>query len=274
MREPCAAIRSIMASPVCLRSFSQRTIDRSPLASLASRTLRAPQTACFSTSATRFANPNMKKKALGSAPKKGTRTLNVKKGKKASADSGKRPGIGERKAQRKRIVLTNNNALEVSSLKDLDKASALDASIQGQVRGLPDPLVDSLRALEAFKTTQGWSLFRRPATLIRKETAEVASLIKEVEASEKGKKTTVRRILTGEKMSGKSTLVLQGLSIALLRQWVVINLPECMYQCRRANSKSLTNLQARTLPMPTPTTPRSPVRNPSSTPKTATLRTS
>ena len=161
---------------------------------------------------------------MTAAPKRGTRTLNVKKGKKAFQDTARRPGIGERRAARKRIVLTNDNALEVASLTDMTKADVLNEANEGKVLGIPEATVDGLRVLEAFKTTQGWSLFRRPATLMRKETIELAKLMKEVE----GQKKTVRRILSGDRLSGKSTLVLQGLSMGLLREWVVINLPEGM----------------------------------------------
>jgi small subunit ribosomal protein S29 len=157
------------------------------------------------------------------APKKGVKSLNTKKGKKAAAgDSAKRPAQGDRKALRKRIVLSNNNALEVSSLKDLSKANVLDEKNEGLVMGLPVDTVDALRAVEAFKATQGWSLFRRPAVLMRKEAIQLGNLFKEAESSKK----TLRRILSGERMSGKSTLLLQGLAMGHLREWFVINLPE------------------------------------------------
>lgn len=170
-----------------------------------------------------------KKKAMTAAPKKGLKSLNTKKGRKApSGDSGKRPAQGERKAAKKRIVLSNNNALEVSSLKDLSKANVLSEANKGRVMGLPaEPVVDSLRAVEAFKPSQGWSLFRRPAVLMRKEAIQLAKLFKEVEDSATGeKRKTIRRILSGERMSGKTTLVLQGLTMGFLRDWFVINLPE------------------------------------------------
>lgn len=161
---------------------------------------------------------------MTAAPKKGTKTLNTKKTRKAAQDSGKRPAPGERKAAKKRIVLTNDNALEVTSLKDLDKDNALSEANHGQVLGIPAATVDALRAVEAFKTTQGWGLFRRPATLIRKETVQLAKVMNEAE----GQKKTIRRILSGERKCGKSTLLLQGLSMAFLRDWFVINLPEGM----------------------------------------------
>jgi small subunit ribosomal protein S29 len=162
------------------------------------------------------------------APKKGVKSLNTKKGKKAAAgDAGKRPAQGERKALRKRIVLSNNNALEVSSLKDLNKKNVLDEQNEGLVMGLPGDTVDALRAIDAFKATQGWSLFRRPAVLMRKEAVQLARSFKEVEEASMGQqKKTVRRILSGERMSGKTTLLLQGLTMGILRDWFVINLPE------------------------------------------------
>ena len=196
---------------------------------MASRSCVRPQTACFSTSAARHAPPP-KKKGMAQAAKKGTRTLNVKKGRSATQDTGRRPAPGERRAARKRIVLTNDNALEVASLQDLSGADALSAANHNRVLGIPEATVDALRAVEAFKTTQGWSLFRRPATLVRRETLELASLMQEAE----GQKKTLRRILSGERLSGKSTLLLQGLTMAFLRHWIVINLPEGVC-CRRPN---------------------------------------
>ena len=215
-----------MPPSICLRSFSQLSLDRT-VHSFASRSLLAPHIAYFSTSAARYANPSPKKGRLVAAPKRGQKTLNVKKGRKdPSGDSGKRPAPGERKAQRKRIVLRNDNALEVSSLKDLDKDTILSGKGEGQVLGIPETVVDALRAVEAFKPTQGWRLFWRPATLMRKESIELAGLLKEIEESKAGSKKTIRRVLSGQRLGGKSTLLLQGLTMAFLREWVVINLPE------------------------------------------------
>lgn len=197
----------------------------------------------------------MKKKGMGAAPKKGVKSLNTKKNKSASqGDSGKRPAQGERKALRKRIVLSNNNALEVSSLKDLTKANVLSEANEGLVMGLPEPVIDALRDVDAFKPTQGWSFFRRPAVLMRKEAIQLAKLFKETEEAATGKdKRTIRRILTGKRMGGKSTLLLQGLSMAFLRQWFVISLPECKYTSILFRCES-DKLQVRTLSTPTPTT--------------------
>lgn len=166
---------------------------------------------------------------MAAAPKRGTRTLNVKKGRKTAAtDMSKRPAIGERKALRKRVVLSNDNALEVFGLQDLDKKNVFSEEIEGKVMGIPELTVDALRAVEAFKPKQGWSLFRRPAVLMRKETSELAKLMQQVESVEGGEKRTIRRILTGSRMSGKSTLLLQGLMMAHVREWTIINIPEGM----------------------------------------------
>lgn len=217
---------TIMPPSTCLRSFSQLAIDATAYTSATTRLLH-PRVAYFSTSVARHAVVP-KKKNLTAAPKKGVKSLNTKKGKKAAGgDTGKRPAQGERKALRKRIVLSNNNALEVASLKDLEKGNVLSEKNAGKVMGLPDPVVDALRTVEAFKTTQGWSLFRRPAVLMRKEAIELAGLFKQVEESTTGQqKKTIRRILAGDRKSGKSTLLLQGLAMGFLRDWFVINLPE------------------------------------------------
>jgi len=102
---------------------------------------------------------------------------------------------------------------------------------------LPDELVDSLRAVEAFKVNQGWSFFRKPATLIREEAFEMSRLMDEIAAKvpderlegsggedQRGK--TIRRIIYGERAAGKSVLLLQSMSMAFLKGWVVINIPE------------------------------------------------
>lgn len=215
---------AMMNSSACLRSFSQLSLDRTAHASLTSRTLLAPQIACFSTTTSRSASV-AKKKTTPTAPKRGEKTLRIKKGK--NHEMGKRPDPGERKAQRKRIVLSNDNALEVSSLKDLSKDNVLSAEIEGKVMGFPENIVDALRAEEAFKPTQGWRLFRRPAALVRKETVQLAALLKEVEgAKDQNQPKTIRRVVSGDVMSGKTTLLLQGLAMAHLRDWFVVNLPE------------------------------------------------
>ena len=205
-----------MPPAICLRSLSQRSIDATA----------HPRAALFSTSAARHATAPTRK-GMVAAPKKGVKSLNTKKSKKTVADTAKRPAIGERKALRKRIVLSNNNALEVSSLKDLSKENVFSAQNEGHVMGLPDATVDALRDVGAFKATQGWSLFRRPAVLMRKEAVQLAQLYREVEESAAGpQKKTIRRILSGDRMGGKSTLLLQGLAMAFLREWFVISLPE------------------------------------------------
>ncbi|CBX97079.1 hypothetical protein LEMA_P102100.1 [Plenodomus lingam JN3] len=212
-----------MPPPTCLQSFARLSLDAST--THAPRLVR-PQVAFFSTSAVRHAVV-MKKKQQSAAPKKGVKTLRVGK-KKTAADTGKRPAQGERKALRKRIVLSNNNALEVTSLKDLNKENVLSEENEGRVMGLPaEQAVDKLRTVDAFRPSQGWSLFRRPAVLIRKEAIQIARLFKEVEASSTdARKKTIRRILSGERMSGKSTLLLQSLAMGFLRDWFVISLPE------------------------------------------------
>jgi small subunit ribosomal protein S29 len=145
---------------------------------------------------------------------------------------------------RKKVVLSNTNALEVPGLEDFSKGNISSdrlSALQGKVLGLDDSTVDSLRALEVFKPTQGWSLFRRPATLVRKETVELAGDLQRAAQSNEGR--TVRKILFGERGSGKSVLQLQALAMASLKGWVVVHIPE---------AKDLTNAHTAYEPLTTP----------------------
>jgi len=94
--------------------------------------------------------------------------------------------------------------------------------LKGQVLGISNPVIDQLRAVEAFKTTQAWGFFRKPAMLVREETVELGRLMEEIERE----KRMVRRVLIGEKGSGKSLLALQAMTIGFLKGWTVVNIPE------------------------------------------------
>lgn len=131
---------------------------------------------------------------------------------------------GERKAARKRVVLSNVNARAVNDLAVLDKVNASGSRHQGQMLALPDDLIDALRANEAFKATQEWHLFQRPATLMREDTKRIASLFDQIESG--SEPTVLRRILSGPRGSGKSILQLQAMSMALLKGWITIHIPD------------------------------------------------
>lgn len=213
-----------MASPLCLRCLRQslRSVDNSTF----------HQRALFSTTLSLSAKPAPPKKSVVARPGggKATKTLRLAK-KTPKTSTGRPPAPGERKAIRKRIVLSNTNALEVNGLQDLtgDKLSSHEEGrvtldgFQGQVLGLNNETVDALRALEAFKPRQGWNLFRRPATLIRKETAELAN---DIAKSGSESKDVSRKLIFGEKKSGKSVLLLQAQAMAFLKDWIVVHFPE------------------------------------------------
>lgn len=166
------------------------------------------------------------------ANKRGVKKTFTKKKKDTSEDTdrSRRPKIGERKALRKRIVVSNTNALEVEGMRDINAESILDGSLRGQVLGIPGPVVDQLRAVEAFKVSQGWPLFRRPAMLIRQETVDLGKEMQDIEAE--GSRNTIRRVLVGERGSGKTLMLLQAMTMAFLKGWIVINIPEgTLKQC-------------------------------------------
>lgn len=200
-------------------------------------TLRLPGTAAavavsvpartgFSTSAV------LGKNLLGVKPKgqgafaqnqqRGGKTLQIKK--KPPPVKGKPPAEGERKALRKRIVLSNTNALEVEGLEDLGFNNVEDEGLAGKVLGLSGSTVDSLRASEAFKATQSWNLFRRPAVLIREESVGCAQLLGEAEKEKK----TERLVIDGGRVSGKSLMLLHAMASAFVKGWIVLNIGESM----------------------------------------------
>ncbi|KAF7196045.1 37S ribosomal protein S23, mitochondrial [Pseudocercospora fuligena] len=207
-------------------SMCLRCLKRSLNAIETSIPNNAIQRSAFSTTTSLSAQPVQKKKGVVAKPaSRAGKTLRLNKNKRASTT--RPPAVGERKALRKRVVLSNTNALEIQGLPDLDVGninSQVLQKYQGSVLGLKNPTVDALRAAEAFKPTQGWSLFRRPATLIRKETVDVAGDIEWVAAAKAGR--TVRKVIYGERDSGKSVLQLQAMAMASLRNWVVVHIPE------------------------------------------------
>lgn len=211
-----------MANSICLRCLSR------PLAQVEqalARPVMASQTSAFSTSASLSAQPAKKKGAVAVTKKGGQSYKQGRLGGKGGKGGagGRPPGSGDRKALRKAIVLSNTNALEVQGLEDFTAENIKDASKLGQVLGLSNDSIDALRADGAFKPTQGWRLFRRPATLVRKETIEMANFVDEAQ----GKKT-IRKVIYGDRGSGKSVLMLQAMAMAHLKKWVVIHIPEGM----------------------------------------------
>lgn len=174
--------------------------------------------ASFSTSAVLAAAAPPAIKSRRDLPAKQKKTYK----KRANVTPVRKPNPGERKAFRKRIQLSNNSALPVEGLGALEAGNMALEENAGKVFSIPDHVVDQLRALEAFKTTQSWNLFRRPHVLLRKETVE---LMKKLEGSVE-KKEALKCVLTGSKLSGKSMTMLQAMAYALLNNWVVFHVPE------------------------------------------------
>ncbi|TWU76938.1 37S ribosomal protein S23 mitochondrial [Metarhizium rileyi] len=174
--------------------------------------------AFFSATSFRAATPPPTIKSRRDLPKKAKRTFK----KKTNVVAVKKPSPGERKAFRKRIQLSNNSALPVQNIDELTSGAMVNSESKGKMFALPDKVVDQLRALEAFKATQTWNLFRRPHFLVRDETVE---LVRKLEESLETKEA-LRCVLTGSKLSGKSLALLQSMSYALMNDWVVVHIPE------------------------------------------------
>ncbi|CAK7211036.1 hypothetical protein SBRCBS47491_000981 [Sporothrix bragantina] len=152
----------------------------------------------------------------------GKKTQVSSKKKKKFAPRGKAISPGERKAFRKRIVLSNNNALAVPGLEELSQGEATAANA-GRIMALPDAVVDQLRAIEAFKPTQNFKLFRRPSLLVRSETAELTERMQREVTQEK---KTLRIVVDGERLSGKSTMLQQAMAHGFLNDFLVFHVPE------------------------------------------------
>jgi small subunit ribosomal protein S29 len=208
-----------MSQSICSRCLSRsfQSLDIASTTSLSSSSTL--QRAAFSTTPRASAAVTKKKPTAKPSTRQG-KTLRLSKNKR-DVGGGRPPAPGERKALRKRIVLGNPNALEVQGLQSLQGeylSSQKLADVEGRVLALADKDVEALKALEAFKHTQGWHYFRKPTTLVRKDTVRLA------ETMESGGEAK-RCFLFGEKGSGKSVLQLQAMALALQKGWVVVHLP-------------------------------------------------
>ena len=191
-------------------------------------------------------------------PAKGAKTLRLKK-KGRPEKTARPPEPGERKALRKRIVLSNTNALTVRDVQPL--SMAMEEMQAAEVQAIPAACIDQLRAVEAFKPKQGWSLFQTPAVLVRRQVQDlgvemdvIRGEVEVLDGKEVSKKTS-RKVVVGEKGAGKSVYLLQAMTMAFQRGWVVINLPEGTYSLSTSHVHASTILtrfenSTRTLQLP------------------------
>ncbi|KAJ6083620.1 hypothetical protein N7467_007755 [Penicillium canescens] len=212
-----------MASSWCWNCLSRL---RQPPQALLPPTPRI-STASFHSTALRYAQP-AKKKGNSLTVMKHRQSTSLRKKKKKITATARPPAVGERKALRKRIVLSNPNALEIEGMQDLSAETMVDSRLRGSVLGLPATMIDQLRAVQAFKPKQGWSLFRRPGTVLRRDTIEMGRLFEKIsgegEGAQKGK--VVKKIITGMKGSGKTVHLLQAMTMGFLKNWAVITIPD------------------------------------------------
>jgi hypothetical protein len=148
------------------------------------------------------------------------------KKKKKFVEKARPPPVGERKAIRKRIVLSNPNALEVEGLQELSEETMVDSRLRGTALALPVPMLDQLRAVQAFKPKQGWSIFRRPCTVLRRETLELGRFFDNVTGDVERRGAVIKKIVGGARKSGKSVHLLQAMAMGFIKKWVVFTIPE------------------------------------------------
>ncbi|CEN61663.1 hypothetical protein ASPCAL08314 [Aspergillus calidoustus] len=153
------------------------------------------------------------------------------KKKKKFVEKARPPPVGERKALRKRIVLSNPNALEVEGLQELSEETMVDSRLRGTVLALPVPMLDQLRAVQAFKPKQGWSIFRRPCTVLRRETLELGRFFDGVTGDTEGGGAVIKKIVGGARKSGKSVHLLQAMAMGFIKN---TRISICYQQLRTA----------------------------------------
>ncbi|KAH8884430.1 mitochondrial ribosomal protein [Thozetella sp. PMI_491] len=215
-----------MSATNCLRCLVRPSPADAVQRRLAALAIKPLPSRSMSTSSVLLAAKSTPKKKTAvpsrNVPSRPTRQKKNFKKNAQQVDRGRPPAPGERKAYRKRILLSNNNALPVNGLVEVTRDSLADPASAGKVFALSNEVVDQLRAIEAFKTTQSWGMFRQPSTLVRAETAE---LVRRMEDAVQ-KQETLRLVLTGSRVSGKSMLLLQAMTHAYLNNWIVFNVPE------------------------------------------------
>ncbi|KAL2176009.1 mitochondrial 37S ribosomal protein mS29 [Thermothelomyces heterothallicus CBS 202.75] len=222
-----------MSAPKCLRclvrpsgagipvSVPRARAPIAPITAPIAAPIAASRPAPFSTTS---ANAKPKQAQNEPASKKAGKKLQLGKFKKKDriAEKGRPPLPGERKAYRKRITLSNDNAIPVPWLTDLGPADLATSENIAKVMALPEELQDQLRASVAFKPTQCWGMFRKPAVLVRKETVDLTNRMQEAAAN----RQILRLVVTGDKVAGKSLMLLQAMSHAFLNDWIVLHFPE------------------------------------------------
>lgn len=206
-----------MSTSICTSCLARLQIGR--LTWLA-RASPAPNSSFHSSASQQNVVKKKTNTAVSRAPKlRESRSARIVRKRK---DRPKPPPVGQRAMERRRIILSNTNALELEDMEKLTPTNMADESKAGNVLALDGPVLDQLREAKAFKTTQNWNLFRNPSTLQRHESVQIGADINAV--NESGK--TCHRLVTGNKASGKSVHLLQAMSMAYLNKWIVINVPD------------------------------------------------
>lgn len=112
-----------------------------------------------------------------------------------------------------------NSAAPRVELKQLTPDSFTDEAI-GTVFETPTNLVTQLRALDMLQKRGGYQFFSQIASVMRKPSVELAEMI-----TKNGSSSCRRAVIDGPPGSGKSVALLQMVTLALSKQWVVIAIP-------------------------------------------------
>ncbi|KAF8451519.1 mitochondrial ribosomal death-associated protein 3-domain-containing protein [Terfezia claveryi] len=215
------------ARQIPLRALLRPARQTNPPATTPTILLRPKQqqSSSFSTTLQKAALVKKKTTLPMSNPKaKGSTTLKIKK-KGPPVKVSKPAEVGVRRAERKRLVLANANALEVE-LPTLTAEIAKEDRADGAVFRFEGAMIDTLRTLEGFQLKQGWEFFHTPSTLVKGESVELGKLMAWVNGEDLARESrSGRRIITGPRGVGKSVLLTQAMAWAHQRNWVVLTIP-------------------------------------------------
>lgn len=138
------------------------------------------------------------------------------------------PGTQQQKPQSTgptvpKTLFNNPEAKFVPSLKLETRHLLYSERHVGEVFTFPDNIVKKLEALGLFNEKQGFQYMRQPICLIRHNTGLVA---RELFAQKEGLGTQDRRVIVaGKGGTGKSFILLQMATMALMQDYIVIAVP-------------------------------------------------
>ncbi|CAG8467914.1 8405_t:CDS:10 [Acaulospora morrowiae] len=206
----------------CLSSISPLTTSRSSLFNVVSHQFQLPLIASNLVQQKRggTAKPKITKKQTPSKPKGGFKRIQKgkMKGGTGEAEETVSGSIGEKNSE-------FYKPLPAVLLKDMLPDVFMDENI-GKIFKFPDEIIPKLGTFKLPPVLEReLSLFPVLSLAVRKKSVE---LIKMIESTSETPSLKTRVILSGKLGAGKSSLLLQAVNYALLKEWIVIYISDAI----------------------------------------------